>query len=723
MRKILLTATILLVAACGGGGGGSSSNNTITNPLTGNNPLTGTNTLSGVASKGLLSGADVQAFEVTSNNRLVAIGTAKKTGTDGSYSLADLPTTVNPVIVKVTVNATTTMLDEISGLTIKAGRELPVGFSMRSFVPDMTDNKEVHIQPFTELAISAAESSGLDLSGETLSAGKDLVVQLLGVSPFTIKPRDPADASDMDSDEKKMMLFLSGVAQDSKTASCSSSTGTACALEKLKTEVKISYDPATKSSTPDTAKIASLKSKVDAQVTTAKTELTKNGSSAFATAMNSTVVTTALPTVVNVAEAQQRDSLDSFISIMRSGFNAAEKTINDRATSVENRIKNVVTNSIQDGFDITNILNNCTKISRTTSTSQFTCKNSTNLIFPTNFTKTGDGKYTYEHYQQAYIKGSIRDVNNKTKYVGDISFESVNNQYLVKMTASGTYKDKKYADLKIDLKATESATEESFEFVKFEATIYDQAVNSNLSGTVSLSGLKVSQDPTDKTQTIKGSAPIKVTTSDGDGFSGSISDIKLRQTDNDGTPDQLKLNGAVFTKDGNLFNLDLAWKKSEAYSNLEPVSARNYEDVYTAIAIKLADNVNIDFELDELPPIFTNCNSGYTIYSDADVNVKITSNKNWIKLSAVTAFAGGGVFLITSPGTSVPSSDIICSRHWSESSDFKDNTIKVTSSGEYSAVLVKTNGKYVGNLLKGTTKIGEISDGIITTGGREISLR
>jgi len=374
-----------------------------------------------------------------------------------------------------------------------------------------------------------------------------------------------------------------------------------------------------------------------------------------------------------------------------------------------------VTNSIQDGFDITKILNNCTNIIGTTSASQFTC---TNYSDYTIFSKTGNGKYSYVHYEPAYGI-AITNSSDTTKYVGDISFEFVDNKYLVKMKASGTFNDKKFKYFEINLRATESATEESLEFVKFETTIYDQALNSNLFGTVSLSGLKVSQDPTDKTQTIKGSAPIKVTTSDGDGFSGLISDIKLRQTPNDGKPDQLKLNGAVFTKEGNLVNLDLTWKRSETYDDLQAVSASNYENSYTTLAIKLADNVNLDIEVDEISPFVKNCNNSSAYYSDANINVKITSNKNWIKLSAVDTIATG----FFSTPSSVTIRGEICQSHWSESSDLKDNTIKVTSSGDYSAVLVKTNGKYVGNLLKGTTKIGEISDGIITTGGREISLR
>ena len=268
-KSIFFYLAISLLVACGGGGGGGGSTSSSTT----------TNSLTGVAAKGLLNDADVQAYEVTSTG-LVAIGSAKKTAVDGSYSLADLPVTANPVIVKVTVNSSTTMLDEITGSTISAGPNLPVGFSMRSFVPDLTTSNEVHIQPFTELAIfaaeSAAKSSGLALSGETLSAGKDLVIQLLGVSPFAIKPRNPADLNTMSSDEKKMMLFLAGVAQDSKTASCTSTTGTSCALEKLKSEVKISYNPNTKESIPDETKMKSLQSKVDLQVKTAKQKLPVN---------------------------------------------------------------------------------------------------------------------------------------------------------------------------------------------------------------------------------------------------------------------------------------------------------------------------------------------------------------------------------------------------------------------------------------------------------------
>ena len=199
IKKLFLANFVVVLVACGGGSRTSLEGNTGT---AGNNNSTDLKTLTGIAAKGLLSQADVQAFQLISG-KFVPIGTPQKTAADGSYSLADLPATTDPVIVKVTVNASTTMLDEITGNSIVAGPDLPVGFSMRSFVPDLTNSNEVHIQPFTELAISAAESSRLDLSGETLSAGKDLVVQLLGVNPFTIEPRDPKDASTMSSDRKK----------------------------------------------------------------------------------------------------------------------------------------------------------------------------------------------------------------------------------------------------------------------------------------------------------------------------------------------------------------------------------------------------------------------------------------------------------------------------------------------------------------------------------------
>jgi len=672
-RKLLLTALVSVMVGCGGAGGGSNGTNGSTNALT------------GVAAKGLLSGADVQAFEVTSSG-LVAIGTVKKTGTDGSYSLADLPITANPVIVKITVNASTTMLDEITGQTINAGRDLPVGFSMRSFVPDLTTSNEVHIQPFTELAIAAAESSGKALSGETLSAGKEVVVQLLGVSPFSIKPRDPAEVSTMSNDEKKMMLFLAGVAQDSKTASCSNSTGTSCALEKLKSEVKISYDPATKTAIPDPTKMATLKAKVDNQVTTAKTELTSKRPGPFATAMNSTATTTGLPGTVNVAESLVRDGLEGFITSMRTGFATAEKSIKDRAAKIESRIKNATLDSVKDGFDLGNILKyNCSKITKTTTPSQFICSSSSPQ---TTFTKTADGKYSFTHHEQAIIPGSIQNPNLQTVYTGEISYELTNSQYLVKVKASGTYLGKKLADFDIQLKVIDSLTEESVEFVKFDATRWDQATGSNLYATVSLVGLRFSQNPSDSTMTITGTVPIKVSTSDGDGFSGSISDVKLRETASGGYPYQLTLKGALFAKEGNLVNLEILVKRSSTYDDSSADSSSNFEDAYANIIIDLADNVSLGIEADEIS------------LTDTSLNVKVTSNKNWIKLSATE------VKNLTSFKTSI-----------------KDNTVKVTSSGEYSATLVKSNGQYNGDLFKGTSKIGEISNGIIKTGGREISLK
>ena len=610
-RKLFLTALVSLIVGCGGAGGGSNASNSSTNALT------------GVAAKGLLSGADVQAYEVKPSG-LVAIGTAKKTGADGSYSLADLPVTSNPVIVKVTVNSSTTMLDEITGNTINAGLALPVGFSMRSFVSDLTTSNEVHIQPFTELAISAAESSGQALSSETLSAGKEVVVQLLGVSPFSIKPRDPADVSTMSTDEKKMMLFLAGVAQDSKTASCSNSTGTSCALEKLKSEVKISYDPATKSATADPTKMATLKAKVDSQVTTAKTELTSKRPGEFATAMNSTTTTTGLPGTFNVADSLVRDGLEGFITSMRTGFATAEKSIKDRADKIESRLKNAALDSVTDGFNLGNILKyNCSKITKTTTPSQFLCSNSSPGVFPqTTFTKTADGKYSFTHIEQAIIPGSIQNPNLKTEYTGEISYELTNSQYLVKVKASGTYLGKKLADFDIHLKAMASSTEESVDFVKFDATQWDQASGSNLYVTVSLAGLRFSQNPSDSTKTITGTVPIKVSTSDGDGFSGSISDVKLRETASGGYPYQFTLKGAVFAKEGNMVNLEILAKRSPTYDDSLVDSSSNFEDSYANIVIDLADNVSIGIEADE------------TSLTDTSVNVNVTSNINWIKLSA-----------------------------------------------------------------------------------------
>jgi len=247
MKKLIQLACCIvpLMTACGGGGGGSSATSS----------STATVSLSGVGSKGLFANADVQAFEVV-NGALVSLGSSVKTGTDGSYTLSSVTSTSNPVVIKLTITSTTTMLDETAALgsdgNFTASSTIPpVGTVIRSTLQDLTTNSEVHITPFTEMAVSAAESTGT-LNSASLLAGRQMVVDTLGLNPFTIKPVNAS--ATMSTDQSKLMLLLTGVAQDAKTAASTctgDASGVTCAISNLTAVSKMTkntsgnYEPAT----------------------------------------------------------------------------------------------------------------------------------------------------------------------------------------------------------------------------------------------------------------------------------------------------------------------------------------------------------------------------------------------------------------------------------------------------------------------------------------------
>lgn len=314
----------MILASCGGGGGGgvlSSGSSTVS--------------LEGVGSKGLFANADVQAFEVV-GGELVSLGSSVKTGDSGSYTLTGLRTTSNPVVVKLTVNANTTMLDETSvgadgKFTVSANKP-PVGTVIRSTLPDLTTNSEAHITPFTEMAVAAAASSGT-LNSNSLLAGRQMVMDTLGLNPFIIKPVN-ADAT-MSTEQAKMMLLLTSVAQDAKTACNGDPSGVTCAVTRLNDKARLTRNT-NGTFAPQTG--AALKTLIDGNVTAVKTEITQGRiSGTFANNVKNQTITTAAPTSIDPTTAAAMASLEGFVNSFRTGFNKAANSITTMAKATQTR--------------------------------------------------------------------------------------------------------------------------------------------------------------------------------------------------------------------------------------------------------------------------------------------------------------------------------------------------------------------------------------------------
>jgi hypothetical protein len=198
----------------------------------------------------------------------------------------------------------------------------------------------VHITPFTEMAVSAAESTGT-LNSASLLAGRQMVVDTLGLNPFTIKPVNAS--ATMSTDQSKLMLLLTGVAQDAKTAASTctgDASGVTCAISNLTAVSKMTkntsgnYEPAT---------ATAFKTKVDGNITNVKTAITAGTiTGTFATTIKNQTITTATPTTVNPTTAVVMASLEGFVNTFRTGFNAAGNTIYAKALETQTRTNTIV---------------------------------------------------------------------------------------------------------------------------------------------------------------------------------------------------------------------------------------------------------------------------------------------------------------------------------------------------------------------------------------------
>lgn len=339
-------STFLLVGCGGGGGGGADSSSSVTGS-------TATTTLSGLAAKGLVSGASVQAYEVVSGT-LVAIGSTKTTDANGQYTLSDIPTTENPVVIKVSHLPGATYLDELTGLLVP----LPSDFVIRSTVIDLKGPRQVSVNPFTELAVSAAESTGfLDIN--SISVAKLMVINSIGgLNPFTTNPinsLDNATVAGMDDAQAKLMYLLSSIAKNAQSAACLDGTsGISCSLSSLRSKLKIK-----KADDGNFVPVdgPGLKSYLDLQL--AAFNPNELGGE-FKTRMMTTTVITSEPKSINPQQAIYVNSLDGFIDALRKGLNKALDALKSRADSMKEAYSNRITSSVGEvSFVLNNVLGNC----------------------------------------------------------------------------------------------------------------------------------------------------------------------------------------------------------------------------------------------------------------------------------------------------------------------------------------------------------------------------
>ncbi len=686
-NKFLVTVAALcgaVLTACGGGGGSSSVSDV---------------TLGGTFAKGIYKAAKVQAYEVVSGS-LVAIGSESTTGDSGEYTLT-LKSTSNPVVVVMTTVANTKMLNELTGTFDDA----TPGTIIRTMLGELTTSMpEVHGNPLTEMAVAGAQSSPTGLTATSIASSKALVQDLVGIDPFATKPiADPTVA--MTASQEKLMTVMSALMLDAdkNKLACTEDriTGVACVLKELNAKAKLTtvggefkFDTAPGSN--------GLKTILDSKLTDLANETTRllpNSMAAKLKSKTGAVNVVDVTTAISPTNALYRQGLDSFLQAMRGGFNKAETALRDRANDAKSRLDNFIFEHIDDGLKVLgDAMDACTETGGT-----LTCA-TTGSIFSA--ADAGVAGYKFDYYVDSNGSAVTSSTAKAYRFQGTVA-ASANTQAgtgSVTINAYKTLGSQKISDISISFTGSgikQNSLSGSVTLSKMSVKAYDQALNSSKWAQISLSGASLSgeRQSVGGTGTMTLIAPLTFTTSDGDLFSGKINKLvaKEKVTDFPNTGDKkaypvsVDLSLDVAVKEGALLGLSVTGSQNiDAYDPDSPSSDSNKPNGTFAVTFKLADNVSV--ALTGTKASATPKETAYT--------VKVTSNETWIIFEGKTSRA-----------------------NYFER-EVNSDDITVSSSGVYTAKLSKNNaGEVMGKIFKGADQIGDVTNGIVRAGNREISLR
>lgn len=317
----LVTASVLALAACGGGGGASTANNV---------------SLSGTAAKGILIGADVKVYALVNGVKGTTPLATTTTNANGEYVLSLAPTS-NPLLIEVTANANTKMLDETGTLTADGKYPevaAPTNLSLRSFATEATKTTEVRVNPLTEMAIAVAASSG-GLTLNNLVAGQEVAKLAApeGVNPFTQTP--VAKPADMDDAQMKFAMQMAGL-----LASAGGSCELKCQIDKLSEGVAITVANDGKATVPpainaviqqkkrDVLDLGQTALKVDTASETKKANIATAVVAAANQAVSDAKKEDAAPvTTPDTETVIAANGLKGFVTALRDGFRLTEQRL------------------------------------------------------------------------------------------------------------------------------------------------------------------------------------------------------------------------------------------------------------------------------------------------------------------------------------------------------------------------------------------------------------
>lgn len=223
---VSLTSCLLLQAACGGGGdaggpasgGGTGGDTSTTVPRT---------TVTGIASKGLLLNAIVTFYPVSDGvagtQPLATVRTSSSTGAFSSPI-----TSAGAVVAVVTVDGSTQMLDELSGVPVAA----PAGLILHAAFPGLTNLQPLAVTPLTELAYTLAAGGAGSLSVANIDAANSTVssVFLNGAPILQTLPIDISNYAGATPAQQAQAKLLTAISVAAKQGIATGTDGAACAI-------------------------------------------------------------------------------------------------------------------------------------------------------------------------------------------------------------------------------------------------------------------------------------------------------------------------------------------------------------------------------------------------------------------------------------------------------------------------------------------------------------
>ncbi len=690
IKNKMLTLVILALAGCGGGGdvGGDKLD-----------PSAGNVSLSGQAAKGILKNAKVSAYAVSNGVMSSQALQTVTTDSNGAYSFS-LSKSTNPIVVQVEAVAGTTMLDESQVNADGSFKEISVkDLKLRSFVSDLQNEVVVQINALTDVAVQIAEGAKdkktnnlVGLTPDAFAAGKQIAKGLAGGTddPFTVKP--VAKAADM----KEFHVLMAGVASK---ANEDTNCKIQCQVNAIGSGANVTLtETGSAQLAPD--RVIALQAKRTELVLIAQSKLKDTVASQVAN-----ITFTRTPDIkseyLSSADLKDINGLDAFVKTMRDGFKAAKDQLTAAKTDLSTRYKDAALGSTEILNALSTQINDNCEIG-----TPFVCTGTLNSGF-TWTPNVGGYKLT------GLYKGSELTAN-VTGSASSVSITGLEVKNSITKQATFSSNSLKFALIGQDPKLTVN--------VSGAITAFDQQMlTSTAAPTQLVLALTNVVINIDRTNTAKESFSVvgglSITGQEGDKLSGELQvegyGVSSTRTETFNVGNQnytntyednesfvtkaiLKLDAQV--KNVNLLSLDLALSAMPESNPGAISTADNFEKNAVALTVKLTDKMSIS------------ANQTFNEWTKKTLTSTIKSGSSTINLSMLMVESANNVKI---------------DNQWCEQENIwrcASSISLASNDNTYTATLKKSGSKVVGDIFKGSLKVGTIANSVLSIDGKEVSL-